>query len=44
MARIMAVSASIRYTLPEEWLLIKGESTRRTPAVRQFPALATKLV
>lgn len=42
--RFMAVSASIRYTLPEAWLLIKGESSRRTPAKLQFPGLATQLV
>lgn len=42
--RIMQVSASIRYTLPERWLLIKGESTRLTPPSMQFPRLATQLV
>ena len=42
--RIMQVSASIRYTRPEEWLLIKGEGTRANPAKLQFPALATQLV
>lgn len=41
--RTMQVSASIRYTLPEEWLLVKGESTRRTPPSVQFPALAMQL-
>jgi hypothetical protein len=42
--RIMQVSASIRYTLPEDWLLLKGESTRfKQPSV-QFPDLATRLV
>lgn len=42
--RTMQVSASIRYTLPEKWLLIKGESTRiRLPRV-QFPELGTRLV
>lgn len=41
--RIMQVSASIRYTLPEEWLLIKGESTRQSPPSAQFPILATQL-
>jgi Beta protein len=41
--RIMQVSASVRYTLPEQWLLVKGESTRfRQPSV-QFPELATRL-
>jgi hypothetical protein len=42
--RTMQVSASIRYTLDEDWLLIKGESTRATPASEQFPELATRLV
>ncbi len=42
--RIMQVSASIRYTLSDCWLLIKGEGTRvRRPSV-QFPELATALV
>lgn len=38
------VSASIRYTLPDYWLLIKGQSTKSKHAVVQFPALATRLV
>lgn len=42
--RIHQVSASIRYTVPDRWLLIKGESTRYNPSKRQFPALATQLV
>lgn len=42
--RTMQVSASVRYTLPESWLLIKGESTRVTPASLQFRTLATQLV
>jgi hypothetical protein len=42
--RIMQVSASIRYTLEENWLLIKGESTRSTTPGAQFPELATRLV
>ena len=41
---IMQVSASIRYTLEEHWLLVKGESTRRTPPSIQFPSLASQLV
>lgn len=41
---IMQVSASVRYTVPDFWLLIKGESTRFTPPSQQFPALATQLV
>lgn len=42
--RYMAVSAAIRYTLEEDWLLIKGESSRRTLPSVQFPRLATQLV
>ena len=42
--RIMQVSAAIRYTLQDEWLLIKGESTRSTTPSTQFPELATRLV
>lgn len=41
---IMQVSASVRYTLPDEWLLIKGESTRQSPPSVQFPKLAKQLV
>lgn len=40
----MQVSASIRYSLEEEWLLIKGQSTRSRRPGEQFPALAQKLV
>lgn len=40
----MQVSASIRYTSSDDWLLIKGESTKLTPPGMQFPALATQLV
>lgn len=42
--RTMQISASIRYTVPEAWLLIKGESTRFTPPSMQFPTLASQLV
>ena len=42
--RTMQVSASIRYAMPDDWLLIKGESTRVTRPGVQFPTLATKLV
>ena len=42
--RIMQVSATIRYTLSDNWLLIKGESTRFTRPGEQFPELATRLV
>ncbi len=40
----MQVSASVRYTLEEAWLLIKGQSTRSSRPGEQFPALARKLV
>ncbi|MBP6627826.1 MAG: beta family protein [Kofleriaceae bacterium] len=42
--RIMPVSASVRYALPDQWLLIKGVSTRNVPPGEQFPDLATQLV
>jgi hypothetical protein len=42
--QFMQVSAAIRYTLPEQWLLIKGESTRSVLPSQQFPELATRLV
>jgi Beta protein len=42
--RIMQVSATIRYTTDEHWLLVKGESTRSVPPSAQFPLLATRLV
>lgn len=42
--RKMQVSASIRYTLDETWLLIKGHSTRLRRPGEQFPTLARKLV
>ena len=41
---MMQVSAAIRYTLSDDWLIIKGESTRFTLPGAQFPALATRLV
>lgn len=40
----MQVSASIRYSLGEEWLLIKGQSTRSKRPGEQFPELARRLV
>lgn len=40
----MQVSAAVRYALPDDWLLIKGESTRQNPASAQFPILANRLV
>lgn len=42
--RTMQVSAAVRYTLEEDWLLIKGESTRNKLPSEQFPALAKGLV
>src|SRR5450759_49851 len=42
--RTMPVSASVRYTAADRWLLIKGESTRLTPSSIQFQSLATQLV
>jgi len=42
--KTMQVSAAIRYTLADDWLLIKGESTRFKRPTAQFPALATRLV
>jgi hypothetical protein len=42
--RIMQASATVRYTLTEDWLLIKGEGTRTNPPSRQFPGLAYQLV
>ena len=41
--RRMQVSAAVRYALADNWLLIKGESTRRHPARLQFPQLAKRL-
>lgn len=42
--RYMQVSASVRYAIPDHWLLVKGEGTRFNPPSKQFPALATQLV
>jgi hypothetical protein len=42
--RFMQVSAAIRYTVGDQWLLIKGESTEKVPAKVQFPRLAWELV
>ena len=42
--RFMQVSAAIRYTKEEHWLLVKGESTRSVLPTAQFPQLATRLV
>lgn len=40
----MQASATVRYTLADDWLLIKGVGTKKSLPSRQFPALATKLV
>jgi hypothetical protein len=42
--RIMQVSASIRVTQLDQWLLVKGVSTRNIPPSTQFPSLARQLV
>jgi hypothetical protein len=42
--KIMKASATIRYTLDDQWLLIKGESTGVTNPSLQFPKLARKIV
>jgi hypothetical protein len=42
--RIMPVSATVRYSQANDWLLVKGESTRAVPPSVQFPQLATRLV
>ena len=42
--RIMQVSASVRYALENDWLLIKGVGARVVPVSKQFPHLATQLV
>jgi hypothetical protein len=41
---LMPVSAVIRYAREEDWLLVKGESTRQTLPSHQFPRLASRLV
>jgi hypothetical protein len=42
--RYMAASAAIRYTLDREWLLVKGQSTRRMSGTAQYQALAAYLL
>lgn len=39
----MQVSAAVRYALPEDWLLIKGQGTRVVAPSLQFPQLARRL-
>lgn len=40
----MQASASVRYTLPEQWLRIKGQGLRTKSGLLQFPTLANRLV
>lgn len=42
--RYMPMSAAIRYTLTDRWLLIKGQSTKTVSASIQFPRLAAQLI
>ena len=42
--KTMQASAAVRYTLEEDWLLIKGQGTRFAPPSTQFPGLASRLV
>ena len=42
--RFMQASATIRYASANDWLLVKGESTRKIRPRIQFPQLATRLV
>lgn len=42
--RTMQGSATIRYTLEDTWLLIKGKGTRTKRPGEQFPTLAAKLI
>jgi hypothetical protein len=42
--KTMQASAVVRYTLAEDWLLIKGVGTRSTPPSTQFPQLARRLI
>ena len=41
--KTMQASAAVRYTLEEDWLLIKGRGTRFAPPSTQFPNLARRL-
>jgi Beta protein len=40
----MKPSAAIRYAAGDQWLLVKGVSTRKSPPSQQFPVLAYRLV
>ena len=41
--RFMKMSASIRYTTADHWLILKGRSTHHQSSSIQFPTLATAL-
>ena len=43
-ARFMRPSATIRYTSADDWLLVRGESTKVVRPSIQFPQLAKRLV
>jgi len=40
----MPRSAAIRYTLANDWLIVKGESVRNRPESQQYPGFAKELV
>ena len=42
--RFMQVAPSIRYAGPDEWIILKGQSTKVSGAAVQYPLLATKLM
>lgn len=42
--RIMTMSANIRYTVEDEWLIFKGHSVKREPGFEQFHDLAKSLI
>jgi hypothetical protein len=41
--RVMAASASARYATGDQWLLVKGTSTKKTTGTIQFPKIAKKM-
>jgi hypothetical protein len=42
--RYMPMSPAIRYTLETQWLIIRGQSSKRVRMATQFPTLASQLV
>ncbi|WP_437587347.1 beta family protein [Sorangium sp. So ce1000] len=42
--RYMQMAASVRYTLTDQWLLLKGQSTKRQSPSLQYPGLAKQLI